>query len=66
MKNLTIPKRFKLDDNAEACVTYVHSVTGSQKISVDSPWEDLTPNKARKFAAWLIKAAEYIEESRKK
>lgn len=49
-------------DGESANITWIGFVGNKLRISFDSPWDSLTPNKARKFAKWLNEAADHIEK----
>ena len=38
----------------------------SASIEFDSPWYGMNPKQARRFAEWLVKAADFIESKNKK
>lgn len=42
----------------------IYDVTGTNRQSVDVHAEDLTAVQCRKLAAWLLKAAEWLEQKK--
>jgi hypothetical protein len=63
MKN-KMPSPFKVDSEEFASVVYMSEVKPGNQV-IDVKMETLTPEQARRLAAWLLKAADYVSSQKR-